>query len=509
MSRFQRRHEAGGGAAGDTLELFYDLVFVFAITQVSHLLLDDLTWAGAGRRARAARRLVGVELHDLGDERARPRLDVVRLLLIGDHAREPADGRRDPGRVRRAGRCCSRAAYVAIQVGRHTFLTFAAADAGTIERERAGTDPDLVRRGRGALDRRRARRRRGAHRALDRRARDRLRRTARPVLGPGAAAARGDDVGRRDGAFRRALPAVHDHRARRVDRGHRRDDRRARRSTPRGSRAFGVAFLATAAMWWLYFDYVASVGSATARAASGRSHETRPGRLHIPARRARGGRFILTAVGDELVIAHPPMCCPRRRARSSSPARRSVLLGHVLFRLRMAGSVSGSASSARSRASPSRCSAHCCPALALAGLIIAVLNRDHLAEHLADARRRAAGELRDRPSARSNHAGSTTSTDERRIFHPEVFSAGCSRLHGGRRPPEATSRAAAYAGRGAQSARNPVAPAVQRLCRQPRPWAIEGELLLVTPCLWRREMSSCTPAESRRRRRDVERRDCA
>jgi low temperature requirement protein LtrA len=30
------------------LELFYDLVFVFAITQVSNMLLDDLSWAGAG-----------------------------------------------------------------------------------------------------------------------------------------------------------------------------------------------------------------------------------------------------------------------------------------------------------------------------------------------------------------------------------------------------------------------------------------------------------------------------
>ena len=29
------------------LELFYDLVFVFAVTQVSHLLLDDLSWQGA------------------------------------------------------------------------------------------------------------------------------------------------------------------------------------------------------------------------------------------------------------------------------------------------------------------------------------------------------------------------------------------------------------------------------------------------------------------------------
>ena len=32
-----------------TLELFFDLVFVFAVTQLSHALVDDLTWAGAAR----------------------------------------------------------------------------------------------------------------------------------------------------------------------------------------------------------------------------------------------------------------------------------------------------------------------------------------------------------------------------------------------------------------------------------------------------------------------------
>ena len=76
MSRFQRDRDGGEEQRATTLELFYDLVFVFAITQVSHLLLDDLTLAR--RRAgdaRAARRLVGVELHDLGHERARPGLD--------------------------------------------------------------------------------------------------------------------------------------------------------------------------------------------------------------------------------------------------------------------------------------------------------------------------------------------------------------------------------------------------------------------------------------------------
>ena len=52
MSPFQRRSEVGGEQRATTLELFYDLVFVFAVTQVSHLLLAHLTWTGAGRSLR-------------------------------------------------------------------------------------------------------------------------------------------------------------------------------------------------------------------------------------------------------------------------------------------------------------------------------------------------------------------------------------------------------------------------------------------------------------------------
>ena len=49
MSRFQRQREDGHEQRATTLELFFDLVFVFAITQVSHLLLEHLTWEGAGQ----------------------------------------------------------------------------------------------------------------------------------------------------------------------------------------------------------------------------------------------------------------------------------------------------------------------------------------------------------------------------------------------------------------------------------------------------------------------------
>src|SRR5215813_1308570 len=50
MSRYQRTHD-GSEQKTTTLELFYDLVFVFAITQVSHYLLEHLTRQGAGQAA--------------------------------------------------------------------------------------------------------------------------------------------------------------------------------------------------------------------------------------------------------------------------------------------------------------------------------------------------------------------------------------------------------------------------------------------------------------------------
>ncbi len=58
---------------------------------------------GLARHARADGRVVGVELHDLGDERARPGRGRGAVAADRDHAREPADGGCDPGGVRRPG----------------------------------------------------------------------------------------------------------------------------------------------------------------------------------------------------------------------------------------------------------------------------------------------------------------------------------------------------------------------------------------------------------------------
>jgi low temperature requirement protein LtrA len=41
------------------VELFFDLVFVYAVTQVTALLAEDLTWTGAGRAALVAWLVLG------------------------------------------------------------------------------------------------------------------------------------------------------------------------------------------------------------------------------------------------------------------------------------------------------------------------------------------------------------------------------------------------------------------------------------------------------------------
>src|SRR3954468_6728031 len=130
--------DSGAEQRTTTLELFYDLVFVFAITQVSHLLLADLSWQGAGQ---AALVLLVVwwswNYTTWVTNELDPDSIVVRMLLIGlmlaslRLAIAIPDAFGDKSLLF-AG------SYVAIQVGRHTFLTFAAAEPGTIERRRAG-----------------------------------------------------------------------------------------------------------------------------------------------------------------------------------------------------------------------------------------------------------------------------------------------------------------------------------------------------------------------------------
>ncbi|WP_230684954.1 low temperature requirement protein A [Cellulomonas sp. JZ18] len=135
--RFRRRGDAGTQRAA-TLELFYDLVFVFAITQVSHLVLGHLTWSAAGQ---AAIVLLAVwwswNYTTWATNELDPETDSVRLLLIALMLGSLLMAVAVPHAFGKHGLLFA-VAYLAIQVGRHAFLTFVAADRGSVEREQAG-----------------------------------------------------------------------------------------------------------------------------------------------------------------------------------------------------------------------------------------------------------------------------------------------------------------------------------------------------------------------------------
>src|SRR5687767_8482365 len=136
MSRFQRP-SGGDERHASTLELFYDLVFVFAITQVSHLLLAHLDWEGVGQSLLVllvvwwAWNYTTWVTNELDLESIVVRLVLIAIMLasllmavaipeaFGEHA------------------LLFVGSYVAIQVGRHLFLTLACASSGTLERERS------------------------------------------------------------------------------------------------------------------------------------------------------------------------------------------------------------------------------------------------------------------------------------------------------------------------------------------------------------------------------------
>ena len=230
MSRFQRVHGDGREQRVTTLELFYDLVFVFAITQVSHLLLEHLTWEGA---AQSALVLLVVwwswNYTTWVTNELDPDSIVVRLLLIGLMLMSFLMAVAIPEAFGDRGLLFA-AAYVAIQVGRHAFLTFAAGGPGTLERARSSRIliwflvAGVLWIAGGLAD--------GSARsvlwlialAIDYAGPRAHVLGSRPDAGPAVG------VGARGVALRRALPAVRDPRARRVDRRHRRDGDRARSS---------------------------------------------------------------------------------------------------------------------------------------------------------------------------------------------------------------------------------------------------------------------------------------
>src|SRR3954453_20039437 len=120
------------------LELFYDLVFVFAVTQVSHHLLEHLTWTGAGQSLVL---LLVVwwswNYTTWVTNELDPESPVVRLLMIALMLASLMMAVAIPDAFG-GDALLFVVSYRAIQAGRHPFLTFVAAGRGEPERHRAG-----------------------------------------------------------------------------------------------------------------------------------------------------------------------------------------------------------------------------------------------------------------------------------------------------------------------------------------------------------------------------------
>src|SRR3954469_6256861 len=138
MTRPGLRRPAGTEQRATWLGLFYGLGFVFALTHDSHPLPDGLTSRGAGQSALL---LLVVwwswNYTTWVTNELDPESPVVRLLMIALMLASLTMAAAIPDAF--GGEAALFVgSYLAIQIGRHTFLTFVAADRGTLERARAG-----------------------------------------------------------------------------------------------------------------------------------------------------------------------------------------------------------------------------------------------------------------------------------------------------------------------------------------------------------------------------------
>jgi low temperature requirement protein LtrA len=389
LARGSLRRSAGSEQRATTLELFYDLVFVFAITQVSHLLLAHLTWEGAGQSVLV---LLVVwwswNYTTWVTNELDPESVVVRLLLIAMMLASLLMAIAIPEAFGDKALLFA-ASYVAIQVGRHTFLTFVAAEPGTIERQRAGRILTwFVAAGvlwiAGALAE-------GTTRtalwlaalALD---------YAAPLVTfwlPGRPRLRPEawEVGTEHFAERFQLFIIIALGESIVITGATTAELELTTATVA---AFGVAFLSTAALWWLYFNLVAAIAQRRLAQAVNRTILARDAYTYLHVVIVAG--ILLSAVGDELVIAHPTEELPDAELVAVVCGPALYLLAHVALRLRMTGSVSGRRLTGALACLAVGAVGTFAPALVVAGLLFCVLVAVIVGDQVATVRRRRRGE---------------------------------------------------------------------------------------------------------------------
>lgn len=117
------RNHAGGPTPVSYLELFFDLVYVFAITQISHLLLHELSWRGLAQAAIVFAAVWWAWMYttwfaNWADPERVPVRIALLLVMLASLIMAVALPRAFGG----GGALTFASAYVAIQVGRTVFL---------------------------------------------------------------------------------------------------------------------------------------------------------------------------------------------------------------------------------------------------------------------------------------------------------------------------------------------------------------------------------------------------
>jgi low temperature requirement protein LtrA len=379
------RREAGVEQRTTTLELFYDLVFVFAVTQVSHLLLTHLSWEGAAQSVIVlmvvwwAWNYTTWVTNELDPESTVVRLLLIALmmlsLLIAVAIPEAFGGRA----LLFAG------SYVALQVGRHAFMTFVAAEPGTLERTRAGriliwfclAAPFWIAGGlaEGELQ------------------------AALWIV-----ALTIDYIGPLLTYRLPFLPPI-DRAFWHVEASHFTERFQLFVIIALGESivligattagldldlatvtAFACAFLGASALWWLYFNFIAGATVRRLATAEDSTLVARDAYTYLHAVIIAG--IILTAVGDELVIAHPTEQPTDAELIAIVAGPALYLLSHVLLRLRFEGTVSRRRLSGVIACAVIGLVASSASALVVGALLLAVLIAEVVGDQRAAAKRR-------------------------------------------------------------------------------------------------------------------------
>jgi len=99
--------------------------------------------------------------------------------------------------------------------------------------------------------------------------------------------------------------------------------------------AFALAFVGTAALWWLYFDGFRRIARWRLEFAANPVQLARDAYMYLHVVLVAG--VLLAAVGDEFVIAHPTESLPDAEVAVVAAGPALYLVGQVLIRLRLMG----------------------------------------------------------------------------------------------------------------------------------------------------------------------------